>query len=117
MNKINFTFKGFQITDQQNGTYHLILVVSNDMAASIIYPIISTSLKVGLRHYLSNEHFDLFINLYDLDSYYEINPNVTSATEFLAKAIDNKLIPELWIGYGNIEKPSIYGTAISLCLD
>ena len=58
--KLDFTFKGFHITKQSNDTFHLILLVANDMAATLLYPALSMSTNISVSYLISNRYFDLF---------------------------------------------------------
>jgi hypothetical protein len=73
MEKLNFTFKGFRLTNQNNNTHHLILVVANDISASVIYPEIATSTNLSISYIKQNEYIDLYINLNDSKRFFELN--------------------------------------------
>ncbi|MDN3551482.1 hypothetical protein [Mucilaginibacter aquaedulcis] len=114
MTKIDFSFTGFKITNQPNGTHYLILFVSNDSAASIIYPILAIDATINVTYKEVNHYFDLFITLSHSDVFLEINVNIDENTKALARAIDNKLLTELLISYPSKGENHIWETSIQL---
>ena len=115
MKKTEFTFRGFKIEYQPNGKYGLIILVPNDMAASIIYPIISESTNFQVKYNIvNNYYFDLLIVLNDSQRFYELNFDINDDTKRLASIIDQSLLANLWIGYYAASDRKIWGTAIQV---
>lgn len=109
MQKIDFPFNGFKLTNQPNGTHNLILFVRNDVAASQIHPIIYGASKIILRYSATADYFDLFIDIKDNDTFFELNYHQDEATKAMAYAIDTNTLTEIWIAYENEGKPIVFG--------
>jgi len=114
MKKLDYAFKGFTLTYQPNNTNHLILIVANDMAASIVYPSLTISTNISLKYSMNKEYLDLFVYINDADQFLELNYHVDERTIALAYAIDNSLITDLWVAYYQGDKMLSFGTAIQL---
>jgi len=114
MQKIPFTFRGFKVTYQPNGTNHLIVIVPNDVAASIIYPQLSISAGVSINYNEASGYFDLFVTMNDSEGFFELNFPVSDETKTLATFINRNLVTNIWIGYYRKESLIPYGAAIEL---
>ncbi len=111
MNKLQSNFQGYRLTNQEKG-HDLVIMVSNDMRASIVHESLSKSDKVVLEYTLSDEYFDLIIKMPLTDEYYELNYHRDEVSVNTAYAIDNSLIGAIWIGYPLSDSPTIFGQPI-----
>lgn len=114
MQKLNFKFNAFNMTYQPNNTNNLILIVADDVAASIIYPTLAISTNISLSCTMKNGYFDLCINLNDSKQFFELNLPLNDETKSLSACIDRSVVTELWIGFLVDKKLIPYGTALAL---
>lgn len=84
------------------------------MAASIIQPILSIANDVTLDYLVSNDYFDLLVNVGKSTDFYQLSFSVNNETNLLAQFIDAGSITELWIGYFQNEKLLFFSNSITL---
>lgn len=99
METLHFTFKGIRVTNQENNTHHLILIVKDDIQASIVYSAISASNTVSLSYAVNNNFFDLNIVLTNTNQIINLTLRPDEVTQMLPYQIDNSLITYLWVCY------------------
>ena len=97
MEEINYNIKGIQVTDQPNGTHHLILIAVNDAHASAIYLGLGNEVIIGYSNADGLMHIQF--ELIDTQKFFRLQIIDKAKAVLWMDYIDAKTITDLWVGY------------------
>ncbi len=115
MEEIKTKIRGVRITNQDNGTHHLILVTLNEMWAGILLHTLGNKIVLRYTYDGCDITYYLVFELPDIDKMFRVAVNASGETLKWLNWIDKKTVTDVWAAYTDGKGGIVpYGTSIRL---